>query len=328
MLFRKAILSLISILFFSTHLLSQNNNQTTKPLSGEGIYALLLRNGLDPQKYYNEFITLNNTKLGKNNSLFSHHNYILPLKNDILTEPLWGTKRKEYKIESHELDGALIFLISGHGGPDPGASGKYGNHTLNEDEYAYDITLRLGKRLREMGATVHFIILDENDGIRDDQFLEYDNDETCMGESIPLDQVERLRQRVRKVNDISKKNKSIKYQRSISLHLDSRSNNKQIDVFFYYHHTSKKGKQMAETLQQKLSVKYDKHQPSRGFNGTVEERSLYELKYTRPVSVFIELGNIKNYRDQQRFIIADNRQALANWLSEGIVNDFRNSLEK
>ena len=314
------------ILIISTsQLFSQGQNKSVKPLPGEGIYALLLRNGLNPQKYFNDFLELNQGKFGKDNSLLTHNTYILPENDQILVEPLWGKKREEYRIESHELDGAVIYLISGHGGPDPGASGKYGEHILNEDEYAYDITLRLGKRLREMGATVYFIVQDENDGIRDDQFLEYDNDETCMGEVVPLDQTERLRQRVKKVNQLSKENKSVKYQRSISIHLDSRSNTEQIDVFFYYHHSSKKGRDMAETLRETMDAKYKQHQPSRGFSGTVEERGLYEVKFTRPVSVFIELGNIRNYRDQQRFILEGNRQALANWLSEGIVKDYQNS---
>jgi N-acetylmuramoyl-L-alanine amidase len=85
---------------------------------------------------------------------------------------------------------------------------------------------------------------------------------------------------------------------------------------------------MAETLQSTFDEKYKKYQPSRGFSGTVKDRALYEVKYTNPVSVFIELGNICNYRDQQRFILEDNRQALANWISEGIVNDFENSTKK
>ena len=40
-----------------------------------------------------------------------------------------------------------------------------------EDEYAYDITLRLAKELLAHGAEVYIIIQDENDGIRDDFVL-------------------------------------------------------------------------------------------------------------------------------------------------------------
>ena len=69
--------------------------------------------------------------------------------------------------------------------------------------------------------------------------------------------------------------------------------------------------------------KYDKHQPKRGFRGTVSERNLYVLRNTTPVAVFLELGNIRNKRDQQRLVLKNNRQALANWIAEGIVKDYK-----
>jgi N-acetylmuramoyl-L-alanine amidase len=39
------------------------------------------------------------------------------------------------------------------------------------------------------------------------------------------------------------------------------------------------------------------------------------------VAVFIELGNIRNPQDQKRFILEDNRQAVANWLTEGLMKE-------
>jgi hypothetical protein len=63
----------------------------------------------------------------------------------------------------------------------------------------------------------------------------------------PLDQLERLQQRARVINQLAKEEKAA-YQRCIEIHLDSRSQNKQLDVFFYHHARSKKGRDMAETL--------------------------------------------------------------------------------
>jgi len=299
--------------------------QTTiaKPLAGEGIQAFLIRNGLDPVKQLDAFININIGKFTKDKGLIANNSYILPSISDKIDEPLLGEALRNVTPSSQELAGTLYFLISGHGGPDPGAQGLYGNNKLDEDEYAYDITLRLGKCLLEKGARVIFLVQDSNDGIRDDKFLKYDNDETCIGDAIPLEQVDRLHQRVDKVNQLSKDNASYKFQRSVSIHLDSRSHKEQTDVFFYYHHISKQGKLLAEMLQQTMAEKYAQYQPNRGFNGTVTTRNLYEVKYTRPVSVFIELGNIRNYRDQQRFIINSNRQALANWLCEGLLREYK-----
>ena len=55
------------------------------------------------------------------------------------------------------------------------------------------------------------------------------------------------------------------------------------------------------------------------------ESRINQIKNTLPPIVYIELGNIKNYRDQLRFVISDNRQALANWIELGIINDFNKS---
>ena len=63
-------------------------------------------------------------------------------------------------------------------------------------------------------------------------------------------------------------------------------------------------------------------------------KSAYQDRYTEvivdgiPASVFVELGNIQNSFDQQRIILSDNRQALANWLCEGFVTDYNRYRKK
>lgn len=73
-------------------------------------------------------------------------------------QPLFGKSLASYKVTSSDLKGACFYLVSGHGGPDPGAIGKMGSHELHEDEYAYDIMLRLARNLLTRGAKVHIII--------------------------------------------------------------------------------------------------------------------------------------------------------------------------
>ena len=94
-----------------------------------------------------------------------------------------------------------------------------------------------------------------------------------MGQAIPLNQVKRLQQRCDKINELFKKDKE-HYRRALFIHLDSRSESKQIDVFFYHYDGSAKGKHLANTLQNVFNRKYDKHQPLRGFSGTVSPRDL------------------------------------------------------
>ena len=242
-------------------------------------------------------------------------------------EPLFGKSQAKYQVTSNSLKGTVFYLVGGHGGPDPGCIGKYKGKELHEDEYAYDIILRLGRELLKRGAKVHFIIQDSKDGIRNTAILKNSKRETCMGKQIPLNQVERLQQRCDAINRLHRKEKS-SYKRAVFIHVDSRSRNNQTDVFFYHAPKSKNGKKLVLELQRTFRSKYKKHQPNRGFDGTVSERNLYVLRNTTPVAVFLEVGNIQNPQDQKRLVIPDNRQALANWITEAIVTDYRNSKKK
>lgn len=314
--------------------------ETVYPRYGEGITLLLKRFDRSGAAYEREFIRLNKGKLGKNNSLRRGIRYTLPPKKLSTAtaqrepevsgqgrknhQPLFGKKLASYTVNSSELRGACFYLVSGHGGPDPGAIGRMNGHTLHEDEYAYDIMLRLARNLLSRGAKVHIIIQDARDGIRNQLYLNNSKRETCMGSPIPLNQVKRLEQRCVMINALNRKDKE-RYKRAIFIHVDSRSKHKRTDVFFYHQPKSQAGKRLAKTMKSTFAHKYDKHQPGRGFSGTVDDRDLYVLRNAAPPSLFVELGNIQNRYDQQRIILANNRQALANWLCEGFIADYKRS---
>lgn len=323
---------LFVLFIFMGHSPTLSAQEKARPRKGDGISTFLQRH--KRSGYTQEFIDLNKGKFGKNNALLLHHSYLLPPLKETLTssppqatgkqknrENLFGPNYAEYEIVSDALKGATFYVVSGHGGPDPGAIGKMGKYKLHEDEYAYDISLRLARSLLMHGAKVHIVIQDAKDGIRDEQVLANSDRETCMGDPIPLKQKARLQQRSDKINRLQKKEKPA-YSRAIFLHIDSRTVHKRIDVFFY-HSSSKQSKSLAQTMRKTFADKYGKHQPARGFTGTVEERELYVLKQTDPVALFVELGNIQNSFDQQRFILSNNRQALANWLCEGFITDYK-----
>ncbi|MGV8137767.1 MAG: N-acetylmuramoyl-L-alanine amidase [Mangrovibacterium sp.] len=304
---------------------------TAKAQSGDGIYSLLKRNGLSPSEYMDDFIEINKSNLGTDNSLFTGRTYKLPVakastsvsSSESVTYEIFGPEYKKVNRKDNQLSGVVYYLVSGHGGPDPGAIGHFGNHMLCEDEYAYDVTLRLARCLLEHGAQVYIMVRDKNDGIRDESILKHDQDEVCYPDlAIPRSQLGRLRQRKDAVNALYAKNRN-KVQRLVEIHVDSRSKGQNIDVFFYHDKGSSTGKKLASSLHQTFKEKYNYHQPSRGYKGTVSDRNLYMLKYSYPPAVFIELGNINHRRDQQRFMITDNRQAIANWLAEGLIRDLK-----
>ncbi|MEO0471052.1 MAG: N-acetylmuramoyl-L-alanine amidase [Bacteroidota bacterium] len=241
---------------------------------------------------------------------------------------IFGEDYATVPLMSTEMNGKVFYLVSGHGGPDPGAVGNYGKHSLCEDEYAYDVTLRLAWTLLSHGATVYIITRDENDGIRNGEILKADKEETCwLNQEIPISQSERLTQRSDAVNALYRKNKKqgVDFQRLVVIHIDSNSKGKKTDVFFYHKIDDSKSKSLALTMRQTMQDKYDYYRKNRGYDGTVSSRDLHMLRETDPTAVFIELGNIRNRSDQARLILEGNRQLMANWLFEGLLKDAKSN---
>lgn len=238
-----------------------------------------------------------------------------------VNEPLFGKKYQEIQIINHCLSDCILYVVSGHGGVDPGAVGFKDGNELHEDEYAYDVSLRLARKLMEYGAEVYVIVQDSSDGIRDDKYLRNSYNENHIGNvAIPIQQNERLAKRTAIINQLYTENlKKKKKQMCIETHVDSRYTGKNVDIFFYYKKNHKDGEDLAHILMRTIKQKYEKAQPGRGYEGSVTSRGLYMLRNVKPTSVFIEIGNIQNPRDQIRIIEPNNRQAIANWLTDGII---------
>lgn len=220
-----------------------------------------------------------------------------------------------------KLAGRIFYVVSGHGGPDPGTIGKRAGHHLHEDEYAYDVALRVTRNILRHGGTPYMVVRD-TDGIRDGKYLKGDKDETVWGgQPIPFQQKARLWQRSNIINALYDENvaKGITDQTMISIHVDSRAKNKKIDLFFYHHETDLIGAKKAERMQTIVRKKYNQLRKGRGYEGTVRARDLHVLRETKCSGVFIELGNIANPSDQVRIVEPRNRQLLADWLVEGLL---------
>lgn len=304
------------------------------PIEGDGILSFLRRwNRLD-SSYVQEFRDLNYDRLNAQGGLELGTVYLIPPLHpgDVYppveptyqpTNPkIFGEKYKDIVIESEKLKDACFYIVSGHGGPDPGATTRVSGRELHEDEYNYDFSLRLARNLMQQGATVYVIIQDDFDGIRDERFLNDTDNEHCLGDPIPKAQIDRLRQRVNKVNELYERDKHLfKYVRAIELHIDSRRPSEQIDLFFYYA-DNPQSRLTSYTLRNEFMEQYQKHQPGRGFIGNASHRNLYVLRHFAPPSIMLEVGNFQNARDRERILNPNNRQAIANWLTKAFIKDY------
>ena len=278
---------------------------------------------------YEEGIKKSNFRKGKRELWVPYNLKACPsnLKHLVPTNrnfPVLGKKYASVPLKTKKLAGAVYYLVAGHGGPDPGAMTKYKGCDLCEDEYAYDITLRLARNLLSHGALVHIIVKDKNDGIRDKEILVCDTDETCLKKSIPRAQKARLTQRSDGINTLYKKyaKQGVDYQRMIEIHVDSRSKSKRLDLFFYHYPKSIAGKLLANKMHKTMKQKYARHRKNGAYYGTVTARDLHMLREVKPTPVFIEVANIQNPHDQKRILYPYNRQALADWMSESLLADY------
>jgi len=240
--------------------------------------------------------------------------------------PLFGPKHKDFPVLSSKLEKKVFYLVAGHGGPDPGAMSRYNSWDICEDEYSYDVTLRLAKLLMQHGAQVEIIVQDPTDGIRSENYLPCDKNEiTLKGDPLPLNQLKRLQQRSDIINNLyishRKSDRSFQEYTAVMIHVDSRNKSKRQDVYFYHLDDSSQGKEKALGLYRTFKEKYKIHRKSGKYRGSVSARNLFMLRSTYPPAVFIELGNLKNPNDQKRILLESNRQALAQWIFEGLISD-------
>jgi len=239
---------------------------------------------------------------------------------------IFGDKYANVERIDSELNGKVFFLVSGHGGPDPGAIGKKRDNSLCEDEYAYDVVLRLARNIIAHGGVPYVIVRDPDDGIRDDEFLECDRDEQVWGDlSIPLNNRKRLRQRSDAINAIAKENKRRTgiEQYCIVVHVDSRHEETQTDLFFYHQKNSRKSAKLTKDMRATVEKNYKRNGRTREYKGAILTRDLHMLREVSVPTVYIELGNIQHSFDQKRVLQPRNRQALANWFAEGIISSLK-----
>lgn len=235
------------------------------------------------------------------------------------TFAIFGRKYQDVPLLDSKLKGKIFYVEGGHGGPDPGAMTKVNGRSLCEDEYAYDVSLRIARELIMHGATVYIINRDLNDGIRDGDFLLCDSDEKTYPDlKVPLAHKPRLTQRSDAVNAIYEKYKKlgITDQRLIVIHVDSRGKAQQTDTFLYYQNGNETSHKIAKRMQQTLESKYARY---RDYKGSLTTRDLHMLRECKPNTVYVELGNLRNDFDRKRLMIKNNRQAIASWLAEGFM---------
>ncbi|MBM7867453.1 hypothetical protein GTO89_11755 [Heliobacterium gestii] len=202
--------------------------------------------------------------------------------------------------ENRPLAGKKILIDVGHGGIDSGTNTKEG---FLEKTVNLEMATILKPRLEQLGATV--LLSRESDvdlsGLAPDHPQRYRTD---------------LSNRVRWVND----NQA---DLLLSLHINSARDPQMRGAILLYHPKTPftdRSKELAYTLQKELNGFYA-HYAQRGESYLHQPYGgdFFVLEYVKVPSVIIEMGFITNYQDRSLFLKADFRNALAQKITDGVV---------
>ena len=322
----KTIYIFLVLLIFGVALSAQSFAQehvTVTAKEGDGIYSLLRQNGVTPTPAaVSEFKSMNERALGGKDVLLVGRTYKVASTSKVY--PIFGSTYERVPVLTDRLEGHVYYIVGGHGGPDPGTIGEFEGKLLPEDEIAYDTSLRLARNLIQEGASVFIIVRDENDGIRDAESFELDTDEVYLGGTkIVRSHSQRLRDRTKIINRLYDQNKSwAKSQQVISLHVDAYGAKVEPQIDVHFKTASKSGYKLSKSLRDTMVAKYAEFQPNRTYKGGIDNSAnLWLLNNTTPVAVLVELGNIRHKGDQYRLVKPANRQAIADWLRDGLIKN-------
>ena len=157
----KKLLSVLGICIPMVFVSAQEDYAVVEAQPGDGIFSILRKQGLNPGKYYGEFLELNQDKLVNGSNLKLGEEYKVPLaedsfkqtvvkvqSKDSLEQPLFDKELAEINPISNKLSEAVIYLIAGN---------DLRNASDSIRSLSKEITERLARELMIHGAQVYLI---------------------------------------------------------------------------------------------------------------------------------------------------------------------------
>lgn len=284
----------------------QTYYQTVIADSGDGIFSILRKNGLDPVTHYEEFVSLNEDNLRNGSELHVGREYKLPkapnsvknrgryieLPSDDET-PLFEEGLKYLTRKSDKLNNAVYYLI---------AENEDSNGSEQSKRQRNEVALNLAKRLLENGAKVYMI----SKGLSNDLKT---NDNKPDG-----DYVSAINKRFLKHFG--------KYQRLLMVRSNGLTSSKNLNVSIFHHDGSKDGQKLANSIQEEF--KKNSLNPSSKNHAEVfsDKKNLYMAKNMLPALTIIEFSENKKEKNKIGTAIRSDETVLAKLLTSGIFNDY------
>lgn len=296
---------LLGMFLTSATLMAQESYEKIVAKPGDGIFSVLRNEGINPLKYYTEFIELNKDNLIEGSELHAGREYVLPDAADsfknmgrlvVLPEntekTLFEGELSKISVQSDMLKNTVYYLISE-------------NQDVNDNtkKFTDDVTKDMAKRLLENGALV-YVIRSKSSNVETDKM------NTSQGY----------------IDIINKRflRNSGKYQRLLMVSTNGVINQKRLDISIYHHNNSDDGERFATNIQS-VFKKYNNNKIVVENNPEifVEKEKLFLAKNILPALTLVKIGNQDNGKSSEKVLsVRPDKKALATWLTSGIFKDY------
>ncbi len=287
-------------------LLAQESYYPVIAEQGDGIFSILRKQGLDPVKYYEAFITLNEAGLKDGSQLHVGREYKIPmvedsyknkgirlLVNEASEEPIFNAELGEMSHKVKTLKDAVYYLIA--------------EDSINpKNNFVDDITKNLAAELLKQGATVYVLGSVEPNAITVDS---------------SLTKVNQMGSYVEAVNKRYLQNQG-KYQRLLIIRANGMLSAGNLEVSVYHHDKSEQGQRLAENLQKVFKRNSISNRSSKKIETFGDKNTLFLAKNTLPAVSLISITNRSQLAEEKGIPVRTDKRAFANWITNGILKDY------
>ena len=315
---------LILILVFSCSFLTTAQTITVKAESGDGIFSILRKQGLDPVKYYADFVHLNLNNLKNGSELYLDREYVIPDAPDSFKKmalsisegidkesPIFDKELGSISPKSERLKNAVIYLLSGQ-------NGVRGSRELQF--VRNQIVRSVAQKLIVHGAKVYLIDELKDDDILSSPSVIKDGDTT---ENAIADQ-NQMQHYVEIINKRYLKNMG-KYQRIVVINLNNTvKDSKHFEVSIFHHGKSTEGERFAKSLQHIFNKNSIENEQKNFTEVFANSSNLYLVTNVLPPVTMIDIGDSRNPSIEERISISSQENVLTNIITNGVLTDYAN----
>lgn len=304
---------------------AQKSNDSVVAKQGDGIFSILRKEGLDPVKYYPDFIELNADSLRNGSELVLGRTYLIPDATDSFKEmgikinvdddsesSIFGEELATFSSKSDKLKNAVIYLM-------PASSQTHAsNEKLSTEQ---DILKAVAKELLLNGSKVY--LLESSNPVNTAIEEEDDEEEQQVEVEAPMAGLETMRSYLDYLNKYFLKNSGTqKYQRLLVIDLKEESVDNKYHKVSVFHDNNTEGKQFANNIGE-IFNKSKILDTSKDFTAIfAQKNNLFLAKNALPPLTFIEFRGTENPKTEGRIKVKPEKSWLTDVITSGIVNDY------